>query len=636
MSGDPTTLTYTNTASFCNGLATNGGTFIYGTSENSSNAISNVGVEGWGSSIGLNGSSFTAGVLGGVGDDPLDTTGTNQIFWAFDANMSLTRVSGSIAQMEGVHVTSPFNEVLGAGPAAEQVAALYGVHILDMLDKGTTTAALRIDNQTAGGLGISVGNAPSVFGGAVTLGAITGSNQCVQVNSVGLTTGTGLPCGSFAGIIGGTNTTAAMVVGSGATLAPAGVGAGVITSNGTLTTIVSGLPTVGTSTGQTYVVTDMLNPGSCTTGGGSIVGQCRSNGSAWVLISGSGGGGSPGGANLSTQYNNGGVLGGIPVPTSPNGVFHFYGSTPSGGVGQISQYLSPGISTRSVSASADTILVSDVAQQVSYSYSGTVQVCIPAPSQTNFANWIMQSKAAAGTTVVYTIKNAACSAGSGLINGGASYTQSPSTICKISTSDNTNLDVTCPAAASVTTSGSPAASELSCFSAASQITNCNLSGVVTTTNTGVTSFGANVVGNAALAVVQTRRVCDIAIGDESSSNVITNSQLGPQKRMCFIPAAATIVELDVAADGGTPNVLVAKNHAGTDTNLTSAALATAASGGIACANTAGSGTGIDGATTCSVALATTSLAAGDYLELVSGTAGGTAKLMTIHVTYTIN
>jgi hypothetical protein len=131
-------------------------------------------------------------------------------------------------------------------------------------------------------------------------------------------------------------------------------------------------------------------------------------------------------------------------------------------------------------------------------------------------------------------------------------------------------------------------------------------------------------------------VCDIAIGDESSSNTITNAQLGPQKRMCFVPAAATIVELDVAADGGTPNVLVAKNHAGTDTNLTSSALATAASGGIACANTAGSGTGIDGATTCAVALNTTTLAAGDYIELVSGTAGGVAKLMTIHCVYTIN
>lgn len=134
--------------------------------------------------------------------------------------------------------------------------------------------------------------------------------------------------------------------------------------------------------------------------------------------------------------------------------------------------------------------------------------------------------------------------------------------------------------------------------------------------------------------VLNRRNCDLAVGDESSS-AITNAQLGPQSRICYVPAGATIVELDVAADGGTPNVIVGKNHAGTISNIVSSALATAASGGIACSNTGGT-TGIDGATTCSATLQNTSLSAGDYLELVSGTAGGTAKLMTIHVIYTVN
>lgn len=130
-----------------------------------------------------------------------------------------------------------------------------------------------------------------------------------------------------------------------------------------------------------------------------------------------------------------------------------------------------------------------------------------------------------------------------------------------------------------------------------------------------------------------RRVCDIPVGNQSGS-AITKAQLGPQTRLCFIPAAATIVEMAVAADGGTPNVVVGLNHAGTVSNIVSSALATAASGGIACSNTGGT-TGIDGATKCSATLQNTSVAAGDYLELVSGTAGGTAKLMTIHVTYTV-
>lgn len=131
-----------------------------------------------------------------------------------------------------------------------------------------------------------------------------------------------------------------------------------------------------------------------------------------------------------------------------------------------------------------------------------------------------------------------------------------------------------------------------------------------------------------------RRTCDIAVGDETAS-VIVNGQLGPQKRICFIPGAATIVEMDVAADGGTPSVIVGNNAAGTVTNIVSSALATAASGGIACSNVGGTA-GIDGVTTCSGTLQNTGLATGSYLELVSGTAGGTAKLMTIHVIYTIN
>jgi hypothetical protein len=130
-----------------------------------------------------------------------------------------------------------------------------------------------------------------------------------------------------------------------------------------------------------------------------------------------------------------------------------------------------------------------------------------------------------------------------------------------------------------------------------------------------------------------RRICDIPVGNQAES-AITNAQLGPQRRLCFIPTAATIVEMDVAADDGTPNVIVGLNHAGTVSNIVSSALATATSGGIACSNTGGT-TGIDGATKCSATLQNTSVAAGDYLELVSGTAGGKAKLMTIHVTYTV-
>jgi hypothetical protein len=152
--------------------------------------------------------------------------------------------------------------------------------------------------------------------------------------------------------------------------------------------------------------------------------------------------------------------------------------------------------------------------------------------------------------------------------------------------------------------------------------------------TGTIAGTATAASSLASGVTQTRRTCDIAIGDESSSTAITNAQLGPQKRLCYVPAAATVIEMDVAADQGTPQVIVGRNHAGTIANIVSAALATAGSGGIACSSTGGT-TGLDGATTCTNTLQNTSLSAGDYLELVSGTAGGAALLMTIHVIYTI-
>lgn len=142
----------------------------------------------------------------------------------------------------------------------------------------------------------------------------------------------------------------------------------------------------------------------------------------------------------------------------------------------------------------------------------------------------------------------------------------------------------------------------------------------------------------------TLKPCDIAIGDQSGS-AITNAQLGPQYRLCQIPVAATVVEIDVSSDAGTPNVIVGRNRCTTFTtgvctaetrvNLTSSALAASTGGFTGCSRTAAVA-GLDGGTTCAATLQNTVLAAGDYIELVSGTAGGTAKLMTIHITYAVN
>ena len=161
------------------------------------------------------------------------------------------------------------------------------------------------------------------------------------------------------------------------------------------------------------------------------------------------------------------------------------------------------------------------------------------------------------------------------------------------------------------------------------------SGDLTLANTGAFTIGNNVVNSAKSAVVNTRRTACIVIGANNAAAAIVDADLGPQSRQFFVNAASTVVEIEVAADAGTPNIIIGKSHAGSISNLTSSALATASSGGIACSNTGGT-TGIDGATTCSSTLQNTSVAAGDWITLVSGTAGGTAKEMTACVTMTVN
>lgn len=151
------------------------------------------------------------------------------------------------------------------------------------------------------------------------------------------------------------------------------------------------------------------------------------------------------------------------------------------------------------------------------------------------------------------------------------------------------------------------------------------------------TIAANAVTSAKSAVVNTRRTCSIVIGADNGSTLAT-ADIAPQGRQCYVPYAAHVVEIMVAADAGTPAVVVAKNHGGTLTDL-SASLATGSAGALDCANPAGSGTGLDGTTTCTVALtgsAPVALAAGDWIETHTSASASTAKRMSISVTYTVD
>lgn len=156
-----------------------------------------------------------------------------------------------------------------------------------------------------------------------------------------------------------------------------------------------------------------------------------------------------------------------------------------------------------------------------------------------------------------------------------------------------------------------------------------------------TGIAITKVGSATTISQSTLLSCDISVGDQSGS-AITNSQLGPQAHVCKIPSASMVVEIDVSTDAGSPSVIVGRRRCTTFTtgtcsaetvvNLVSGALA-AASGFEKCSKATAT-TGIDGGTTCSATLQNTSLNAGDWLELVSGTAGGTAKFVAVHILYT--
>lgn len=143
------------------------------------------------------------------------------------------------------------------------------------------------------------------------------------------------------------------------------------------------------------------------------------------------------------------------------------------------------------------------------------------------------------------------------------------------------------------------------------------------------------VTSAKQSVEPTRRTQCLIFGANNGSALV-DADLGPQSRQYFLPYAATLVEMEVAGDAGTPNIILGRSRAGSIVNVVSAALATASAGGIACSNTGGT-TGIDGATTCSATLQNTGWNAGDWIVAVSGTAGGTAKEMTACLTFvTVN
>lgn len=73
--------------------------------------------------------------------------------------------------------------------------------------------------------------------------------------------------------------------------------------------LAANLPPAAANIGRTYRVTNGNGATDCSAGGGSFSVICTSNGTTWVTLGG--GGGTPGGANSSLQFNNSGAFGGL-------------------------------------------------------------------------------------------------------------------------------------------------------------------------------------------------------------------------------------------------------------------------------------------------------------------------------------
>jgi hypothetical protein len=153
-----------------NGALANGGAAFLTFAQSKLPSLSAYGMQTGASAVGTN--TTTVGALIVASDDPLDV-GTGQTIRGLWVAPSLTRASGSVTTLESVFLASPNNYSTSGTVAAETVTNQYGIHIQDLLAKGTTrTAAIQIDAQTTGANAYAI----KVDGGLTSLASIAVSS----------------------------------------------------------------------------------------------------------------------------------------------------------------------------------------------------------------------------------------------------------------------------------------------------------------------------------------------------------------------------------------------------------------------------------------------------------------------------
>lgn len=178
-----------------------------------------------------------------------------------------------------------------------------------------------------------------------------------------------------------------------------------------------------------------------------------------------------------------------------------------------------------------------------------------------------------------------------------------------------------------------------------------LSGIDANPNTGQVTNGSHItngsIAPSGLTAAANRRTCVID-NDTQSATVLAAANFSGH---CVIPAASTIVEVDVIGGTGTLTGVAAAptvtgtgsiqlgkytpNGGASTTGLLSGLLAMAT--GKVCALTGISGTCINGTTSSgTITISTTALAAGDVLYISAATADGVQTWANVTVIYTVN
>jgi hypothetical protein len=348
------------------------------------------------------------GLLKGAGSVPnaLTTAAAADVIGLFSGTSDASHcLSGAATLVTCTNISVPTSAaVLGSNSSNQLISATTTGTGSVVLASAPTLVAPTLGAASATSLSLS---------GALTSN-ITGSTQCVHANSAGILSGTGSDCGAgggssaFSALTGGTNTAAAMVVGTGASLT--------VTGSGTI----AATNTTGVNGGSVPVSAAVLGSNSS----GQLISATTTGSGSNVLAT------SPtlvtpalGTPSALTLTNATGLpLSGLSTITSGD----LLGNSGSGnaaipilgGLSLTSSGLGASYSIRTVSGTTDTILSSDCANGVQYTSSSAVAVTLP-QATSSFAACNVDVIAAGTGTVTVTPTTSTINSGSTLSVAGS-------------------------------------------------------------------------------------------------------------------------------------------------------------------------------------------------------------------------